>query len=198
MSVFSERLIARLEPWMSPDLERYCRALAAMFDPILTLAEETGQDGQSTPPYEPAWGKILDVNLCPPQALGWLAQFVGVSLPTTVTEEEARALIRAEGGFERGTRQSIEAAIERVLGVGTHYTIEERTNLGGEEKAYWFLVIVPPGDASKALSEAIESVKPAGLLFAVVEVENAWVSASLKWNEVAEGVTWESAKEGEV
>jgi hypothetical protein len=195
MTTFAQRLEARLEPWLTPDLSRYIRALGAMFQPILDLAEETGQDGEAG--YEPAWGKILDVNLCPPQALGYLAQFVGVSLPTTVTTEEARALIRAEGGFERGTRQSIEAAIERVLGPSVTFTIEERTNLGGEEKAYWFIVIVSPGHASKALNEAIESVKPAGLLFAVVEVEGSWLAGTLAWNEVAEGVQWGTVVEGE-
>lgn len=109
-----------MEPWNtgpvidgSTDLERYLRAMAAMFEPVLALAEEEGSDG--SPDFVCAWGKILSPALCPGDALGYLSNFVGVDLPVGVSEAEARALIKAESGLERGTEASIKAAIERAI-----------------------------------------------------------------------------------
>lgn len=167
-----------------------------MFQQVLELAEEEGSQGE--PGWVPAWGKLVNPTLCPGKYLFFPAQMAGVELPKVVSEAEARELILGEAALERGTTASIEAAIKRVLGEGIKFTVEERINSEGAEDPYRFVVIVPPGHGSKALNEAIENVKPGGVFFSVVEVENAWVSASLKWNEVAEGVTWESAKEGEV
>jgi hypothetical protein len=120
LSPFAERLIARMEPWDtgppivgSTDLDRYLRSLATMFEPVEVLAAESGEDG--SPNYTPAWGTLLDVTTAPASALPYLAMYVGVILPTGVTEAEARALIKAESGLERGTEASVKAAIERGI-----------------------------------------------------------------------------------
>jgi len=200
---FAERLIERHAPWNTgpviasrTDLERYLRALAAMFEPVEALAAEVGSDGE--PGYVPAWGTLLDVETAPADALPYLATYVGVQLPNGVGEVEARTLIKEEAGFQRGTRSALEAALTRVLGIGVPFTIEERTNVKGEEDAYYFLVIVAPGKSSNALLEAINAVKPAGVFYSVVEVEAPWVAALDTWEAVSSTVTWESVKEGEV
>ncbi|HEY2181314.1 MAG TPA: phage tail protein [Solirubrobacteraceae bacterium] len=187
-SIFGQRLEERLEPWMSPDLARYVDAIGVMYQPILELAEEEGSDGE--PGWVPAWGRIMDPTLCPPKALRWLAQFVGTELPITASTEESRKLIKEHQGFQRGTLPAIEAAIRRVLGAAP-FTVKERTNAAGEEKAYWFVVIVGTGKSSTALKEAIEAVKPGGVQFTVIEATNDWINGvKAHWTEVTVPATW--------
>lgn len=176
MTTFAEGLIARMEPWNtgpvvdgSTDLERYLRALAAPFEPILELAEEEGSDGEDG--YVPAWGKLLDVELCPAKALGWLATLVGVTLPVGASETEARALIKAHAGFSRGTRASIESAIERNLAPGTTFQVVERRNLADEESAYHFVV----------------TIKGKGLIQTWFDLKGSWESLSGSWENLSGG-----------
>lgn len=120
-SIFGARLVGKLTPWLTDDLSRYADAIAVMFDPILELAEEEGTDGE--PGYVPTWGKLLDPSARPyPNdpakeiaRLVFLGQFVGATIPVGASESEARALVKAESGLERGTRASVESAIERSL-----------------------------------------------------------------------------------
>lgn len=112
-SPFGERLFARLEPWQSDDLARFCDALGVMFDPVLELAEEVGTDGE--PGYIPPYGRPFDPDECPYDALGFLGNFIGVPIPVGASEAEARALVKAESGLNRGTRSSIESAIQRSI-----------------------------------------------------------------------------------
>ena len=105
--------------------------------------------------------------------------------------------VKAESGLYRGTLSSLEAACKRVLGVSP-FTIEERTAANGTEDAYHLNVIVGTGQASQALYNAINETKPAGLWYTILEVKNAWIQAGLQWNEVAGGLKWSEAKEGNV
>jgi hypothetical protein len=113
MPTFAERAIERLEPWMTPDLERYLRAIGAMFAQVEALTEEVGSDGE--PGYLPPYGRIFDPDLCPYDALGYLGQYVGATVPVGASETEARALVKAESGLNRGTRSSLESAIQRSI-----------------------------------------------------------------------------------
>jgi hypothetical protein len=200
VSTFADRLIEKMEPWNtgpviagSTDLERWLKALAAMFAPVEELAKEEGSDGETG--YVPAWGKLFNPELCPAKFLPYLGQYVGVQIPGGASEAEARQLVKEHAGFSRGTLTSLKAAIERVLGVGVPYTIEERTNpkTGGEE-AYWMTLLVPVGEKSNALMEAVNAVIPAGILYEVIEIEGAWIEGALKWSEVEATVTWANVK----
>jgi hypothetical protein len=113
MTTFAERAIERLSVWMTPDLERYLRAIGAMFTPLEELTEEVGSDGETG--YLPPYGRIFDPDLCPYDALGYLGQYVGASVPAGASETEARALVKAESGLNRGTRSSLESAIQRSI-----------------------------------------------------------------------------------
>jgi hypothetical protein len=120
-TIFGARLAGKLAPWLTDDLSRYADAIAVMFDPVLELVEEEGTDGE--PGYVPTWGKLLDPSARPyPNdeakeitRLAFLGQFVGATIPIGASESEARALVKAESGLERGTRASIESAIERSV-----------------------------------------------------------------------------------
>jgi hypothetical protein len=112
-SIFGARLVGKLAPWLTDDLSRYADAVGVMFDPVLELAEEEGTDGE--PGYVPSWGKLLNPELCPAKFLPYLGQFVGATIPVGASESEARQIVKAESALERGTRASIESAIERSI-----------------------------------------------------------------------------------
>lgn len=112
-SAFGQRLFDFLEPWQTDHLAWYCNALGVMFDPVLTLADQQGSDGDSD--FVPGWGSLFDVDSCPPAQLPYLGQFVGVQVPIGTSEPVARALIRAESGLNRGTLASVQSAIERNI-----------------------------------------------------------------------------------
>lgn len=122
---FGERLVAALGPWMTPSLEIACAAIASMgFNQAMALIEEEGTEGE--PGWLPPWGRLFDPDLCPAADLPYLGQLVGVDVPLGAPEPEARALVRAKAGISRGTRASVEAAIERSItvawAVDTAYT----------------------------------------------------------------------------
>lgn len=195
-SIFGARLETRLEPWMTEDLARKCDAVGVIWQAMLEVAEETGEDG--TAGYISAYGKLLDPATCPAKDLPYLGQFVGVEVPKGATEGEARELVKREAGLERGTLASIELAIKSVLGAGEKFTVKERTLASGAESAYWFLVYVKPGKSSAALKEAIEAVVPGGVFFTIVESTNAWINGTgKKWSEIAAGKKWSAIKEPE-
>jgi hypothetical protein len=56
-------------------------------------------------------------------------------------------------------------------------------------------VIIPTGGAAAGLAASIEAVKPAGLLFSILEVKDRWVESKKRWNEVAAGLKWSEATE---
>lgn len=197
MTTFAEQFIERMRPWNTgprvagkTDLERYLNSIAAMFQPVAELATEEGSDGE--PGYVPPYGRIFNPATCPKDALPYLAQYVGVVLPTGGTEAEWRALIEAEAGLERGTRSSVEAAIKRVLGTEP-FALQERTEANGTEGAYHFNVIVGTGKATQSLYTAINSVKPAGIWYTIIEGSGLWLQATRKWSEVAAGKKWPEA-----
>jgi hypothetical protein len=191
-TIAGKRLVEKLEPWITDDLARYADSIGQMFQSVLSVAEEEGNEGEAG--WTPAWGKLLDPNQCPGSDLGYLGQFTGTEIPKTFTEAEARALVLERPNIYRGTRAHIEAEIKAVLGT-TPFTIRERTNPKGEEAAYYFLVLVPKGASSAALTTTIEENKPGGVLFSVVETGASWIAAGLKWSEAKAGLKWSTPPE---
>jgi Phage tail protein (Tail_P2_I) len=112
-SPFGLRLFDLLEPWQTADLAAYCQAIGVMFDPVDGLVSDHGNDGD--PGYVPGWGQLFDVDTCPFEDLPYLAQYVGVQIPKGSAEAQARALVRAESGMNRGTLASVQSAIERSI-----------------------------------------------------------------------------------
>ncbi len=171
-SPFGDRLIEHLEPWTetSEDLERVCVAIGAMgFDALLELVEEEGSEGE--PGWVPAWGRLLNVELCPGKYLPFLAQWVGVEVPKGASEEEARSLIREQPARLRGTLGSIETAIRRSLTGEKAFKVVERRNAANEEDAYHFLIIIYSEAElpSQVVLEAnVNAVKPAGVFYTII------------------------------
>src|SRR5690242_6226224 len=63
----------------------------------------------------PGWAAIFDPNLCPDEALPYLAQFVGVQFDPRLTETERRAALIAHEGWRRGTPAAMISAAQRTL-----------------------------------------------------------------------------------
>ena len=200
-TTLTQRLIKRMGTWNTgekhggkTDLERYLEAVAKPMEAVAEIAEESGEQGKAG--WVPSYGVIFNPATCPAKFLPFLGQFVGVEVPKTATEAEARELIKVESGLSRGTLASLQAAIKMVLGA-SFFFVQERTSKAGSEAAYHVNILVGLGKASVALTEAIERTIPGGIMFSVLEVEGAWIEGAKKWSEVAAGKTWATIKPGE-
>lgn len=198
---FTERFIQRMEPWNTAaaikgerPLETFCNATSKPFETILEACEEEGEQGEAG--WVPAWGKLFNVEECGKKYLPYLGMYVGVQVPKVATEAEARTLVKEPSGLNRGTKKSMEMEIERVLGE-KNFKVEERTNSVPEEKAYFFLVYVKAGKITAALYEAINSTKPAGLFYEIIELSGIWLGGEKEWQEIPEAAKWSTIVEGE-
>jgi hypothetical protein len=108
MSPQGERLVERTEP-MAVDDEKYGWAHAILAGAMGEILAQVGEIADPPDPYPPL-APLLSAELCPPWALPWLAQFVGVTIPPGFNEDQARETISAVAGFSRGTVAALRAA----------------------------------------------------------------------------------------
>lgn len=113
-SPFGEIIWESLQPWATLSLAIYSNAMGTCFDEVYALVAETGSDGDPSG-YTPTWGTLFDVTLCPTDDLPYLGQYVGVSIPLTASDADARAAIVAEAFEGRGTRASMAFRIVRNI-----------------------------------------------------------------------------------
>ena len=179
---FASRLEARLEPWMSADLKRYVKAVAAMFEPVETLAIESGEDGATG--YVPPYGGLFNPNTVTLAGMRYLAQYVGVTIPVGASESEARAVLKAESGQARGTRASLEALLKKALGEVPFYILER------EPTPYSLVIVIPVGHLSEAVYQEANRTIPAGINWSVVERANTWYAGGKAWSAVKAGLKW--------
>jgi hypothetical protein len=154
-AAFGELLEDRLEPWLiawpDSDLKVFLEAIAQMAEPLASIIED-------------GWNPILSPAEFPnsedftrpayPRRFNpaYLAQFVGVTIPTQDDYASAVSLIQEEPGFKRATSEAISKAVARALkpGAGTP-RIYSRQNANGEAKAYWFVVAVSAKDVEGSI-----------------------------------------------
>jgi hypothetical protein len=144
-SPFGDRLQERTRP-LAPDDAAYGFAHAilceALSKPFLQVQELFDPEGD-LPPVAP----LLDPMLCPDWALSWLAQLVGITIPTGTPPDAARSLIVSVSGFRRGTPAAIAAAVQAVLTGSKTVFFRERD--GGNPYALEIVTLtaeVPPSD----------------------------------------------------
>jgi len=178
------------------DLFIYCGALARMCDQIETYARDT-DDGK------PGWSILLDVDRCPTEALGWLAQFVGVKLNPVLSDADQRARIRSTDGFKRGTIGAMVGAAQQFLTGSKTVYVKERDSsvssvLGG---AYGLTILTLASETpdSAAVLAALQSQKPAGVILAYNTVTGmTWQLVNTtyaSWNAVKTAfVTWNGVR----
>lgn len=123
--ITTQRLYAALGVVAQPDddngdvLLALIDSVGSQLDPITQVVSDT-DDG-------PGWSSVLDLDRCPSWALRWLGQFVGVTVPATVDDDDARATIANEAGFGRGTLAAMQAAAAPFLQSGHSVVFTERT-----------------------------------------------------------------------
>jgi hypothetical protein len=145
---------------VNADLEAYIGALGVMFENV----QEMVSDGKGSP----SWSQIFDSDNAPTDALGWLAQWVGVDLDRRSSFEaddvywsRQRAKIKAHLGFERGSLGAIRAAAQLWLTGSKTVFIQER-----DGTAYTLTVITRTAetpDPDAVLRELLKQ-KPAGII----------------------------------
>jgi hypothetical protein len=121
-------------------------------------------------PYAP-WEPLFNVDICPSFALPWLAQCVGVRLPSNVTDQQARDLIKGLGVQARGTPDAVRAAGDIFLiGDKTMYFRERddgdpyRLEIVIDETA------IAPGGLEQ-IQNAYASQIPAGIVYSIRTVQ---------------------------
>lgn len=168
-STFAVEAVEALQPWMTEDLERWLDAAGGFFDPVLDIAGETGTDGEDG--YLPGYGALFDPDECPEEWLAYLAQYVGVRVPVGAPAEEARAIVKAESGKERGTLAAVEAAVKRSLTGKQLFAVVERRSATNTDDAYHFLILVYNSEelpSESVLKANVNGVKPGGVFYTVI------------------------------
>lgn len=160
-------------------LEAIAAALGAMIQPISDAAGDSG----------PAWSALGDPDRIPPEALAWLAQFVGVRATVGAPPHQQRTEIRQAAGWQRGTPGAMRAAVAATLTGARQVVIRERYG-----SAWVVRVEVLAGecpDPAASLAAAIGQ-KPAGLVlqFAAVAGQNWDTLAGDAWDTLG-GDAWD-------
>jgi hypothetical protein len=160
------RLRERTQP-LAPDDADYGYAHAHLCEGIgrmlAQVAEVFDPEGDA-PPLAP----ILDVDLCPAWALGWLGQWVGVVLPQGIDEATARLLIRDVAGFRRGTPAALRAAAAFFL-TGTK-TVYFNERLAGGAYALGVITLAAETPDPELVRAAILAQKPGGIVLDYVAI----------------------------
>lgn len=164
-SRWGARLRERTQP-LQPDDENYGWAHATLCE---TMAQSFLQVAELIDPPDPwpPWGPLFDLAVCPPWALPWLAQAVGIDLPTGIDPDQARTIIQDAAGHNVGTVKAMKAAIMLTLvesdpGVPPEIVIRERD--GGN--AYQLEIVTwDKNTPDPALTQqAIIAAKPGALV----------------------------------
>lgn len=135
-------------------LAYFCGSIGTMFQAVADVARDD-EDG-------PGWSAVVDVNRCPDAWLGWLAQFVGVSLVPGTTPDEQRTRILSTDGFRRGTVEAIRSAAQLHLTDSRAVIFTERFGGDAYVLAIRTLLLETPDPAVTRAD--ILAAKPAGIV----------------------------------
>jgi hypothetical protein len=156
---FADDYVERLEPWLTPDLETYLRAICEMFGEVELLAFETDDTE--------AWEILFDADRIPAKGLPYLAQYLGERLPEGISEPLAREWLNDNPNRYRGTPYSIFRAAQRHLTGDRLVLMSERDNGTGPNTDPETLLVrtLVSQTPSLAQTEAdIQSVLPADVI----------------------------------
>lgn len=181
--------VAAHEPWLTPALEDYLRAIASMFSEVELLAFDSA-DGEG-------WTILFDPDRCPVKALPYLAQYVGERLPVGLGEVESREWIKDAPNQFRGTPYSIFHAAQRRLTGQRTVRLEERFGGNSEQLRVTTYTAETPDQAGTRAD--VESVLPHDVLLTFqVQAGQNWGDVKLayaSWGAVqAANPTWEDVR----
>jgi hypothetical protein len=155
--------LAQQDPTAGWSLLILCNAIGVDYQ----LVEDWVRDS----PDGPGWSLLLDVDRCPPEALPWLGQFVGVRVLPRSSADDQRARIRSTDGFHRGTRAALIGAARSTLTGSQRIIFRERDGAemgypNAPEYAYCLKVYTYASETPDptATLNALLAQKPGGIL----------------------------------
>jgi len=161
-TVIGARLTERTNQ-MAPDDPQYGWAHAhlceALGQPLLQFQEAF--DPVDADPFE----TLLDPARCPPWALPWLAQLVGLRLPTSITVDQQRAFINALASHNRGTPSALAAAAGLYL-TGNRTVMFRERDPTGTDPPYTLEVVTRDSETPDPakVQAALMAQKPGGIV----------------------------------
>jgi hypothetical protein len=111
-------------------------------------------------PYPP-WSPLFYVDICPDWALPWLAQLVGISLPASLTPDQARIVIKQLAQLQRGSPKAIEAVLGLYLTGSKSVYFRERD---GDPYILEIVTLASETPDEDQILSAILLQKPGGIL----------------------------------
>jgi hypothetical protein len=157
----TQRIYDNLEPLSKPDeslgwpLLAFVNTMGEMFQPAADLCED-GPNG------EPGWSVVLDINRVADEGLDYLAQFLGLHFYIGIDAPTKRQQIRDHVSWQRGTVDSILAAVRLYLTGTKTVQLSER-----DTSAYHFNVTIwqaeAPADTTALVAYVNKFAKPGGL-----------------------------------
>lgn len=164
-------------------------AIGAMVQDLDQIIEDTDE--------QPAWTILLSPDTCPVLWLPWLAWLYGVTLTPGMDEAAQRGTIRDLPPHRRGTPAALVAAVKQTLMGAKNVTIVERA--GGD--AYSLLVATRTAETPDpaATESAAWSQTPIDTILTYSLADTPlWDEATLTWDAIAPGVTWDTVAFGDV
>jgi Phage tail protein (Tail_P2_I) len=156
-----QRLAERTAPLQQPGIDaqygyvhgHLSEGMMHMYQDVASLVD---------PEDDVPWVPLFDVSKCPDWALPWLAQVVGVRLPTSITGDDAREYIKALSFEEIGKPDAIRAAVSIYLTGNKTVYFRERD----EGDAYALEVVTVDSETPdpEAVARALEASVPAGII----------------------------------
>lgn len=167
---FAADIYERLAPLAYDDAHQgyALAAYVGAFGQMFQVVEDYGRDQDlGGGVVAPGWSVLTDINRCPPEALGWLAQFVGVQLQVGLDDATQRARIRETAGWKRGTLGAISGAAHQYLTGAKNVIIRERDAAASPTAPEYGLTVITytsqTPDSTKVLA-ALIAQKPAGII----------------------------------
>lgn len=153
------------EPNQNWDLAQFLGGIGAMFQ----IVEDYSRDGVDTTGKDaPGWSQMMDILRTPNEALGWLAQFVGVTLEVGLSDADQRARIQSTDGWRRGTVSALRGAAASTLTGTKTFAFRERYNpsVPGVDYPYHLEIVTYTAETPDPVAtlSAITAQKPAGII----------------------------------
>jgi hypothetical protein len=175
---------AQLQPILTSDLTAYAAAVASMWGELEPFIDDDAVNDIV------GWQALFDVDLCPLIALPWLAQCVGERLPVGIDADTARAWIKLNPRWMRGTEQAIVNAVKRCLTGPATVQFGTRMHLDGIEDVDCIAVLTYTTQTPDpvAVQRALRDNVPADIIWEYAAVDGAtWalVQAGMdSWTEL--------------
>jgi Phage tail protein (Tail_P2_I) len=159
---FGQRLRERTQPLAFEDAAHgyaHAHLAEALAQPLLRLQQAF--DPEDAAPFE----TLLDPERCPDWALPWLAQLVGIALPSTASVADQRTIIAELASHKRGTTAMLRAAAGlHLTGDKTVYFRERDQDGADPPYALQVVTLVTETPDPDAVLAALMAQKPGGII----------------------------------